>query len=210
MTVSPSLLLDLALLLILVLCFVQGVRRGFILTLCSLLAVILALVGGWYLAQHYSQPVQEYLEPKLLERMLPSVAETQEDPSSLADSLQEKVQEAAQSAQTVFMTQQARALASAAAHVLLFLGGFIGVLLLWVILCHALDLVAKLPGLNLLNKVMGGVLGLVKGLILLLVLRWLLCDVLELIPAQTAEGSYVFSFLSTLSLSALPDISGGL
>ncbi len=53
MTLTASLLLDLVLLVILVLFFVQGIRRGFVLTLCSLLAVILALIGGWYLAQHY-------------------------------------------------------------------------------------------------------------------------------------------------------------
>ena len=47
MTLTASLLLDLVLLVILVLFFVQGIRRGFVLTLCSLLAVILALIGIW-------------------------------------------------------------------------------------------------------------------------------------------------------------------
>ena len=68
MTLTASLLLDLVLLVILVLFFVQGIRRGFVLTLCSLLAVILALIGGWYLAQHYAQPVQAALEPMILDR----------------------------------------------------------------------------------------------------------------------------------------------
>ena len=38
MTLTASLLLDLVLLVILVLFFVQGIRRGFVLTLCSLRA----------------------------------------------------------------------------------------------------------------------------------------------------------------------------
>lgn len=61
---------------------------------------------------------------------------------------------------------------------LLFLAGFFGVLILWLILCHTLNLVAKLPGLHLLNKLLGGLLGLIKGLLLLMVARWILCDLL--------------------------------
>ena len=43
---------------------------------------------------------------------------------------------------------------------LLFLAGFLVVQIVWVTLCHALNLVAKLPGLHLLNKILGGLLGL--------------------------------------------------
>ncbi len=206
MTLTASLLLDLVLLVILVLFFVQGIRRGFVLTLCSLLAVILALIGGWYLAQHYAQPVQAALEPMILERMLPNADSGASDQSdqSLAEEVQSQVDEAAQTVQNAILTQQAKVVAGMAARVLLFLAGFIIVLLVWVILCHALDLVAKLPGLNLVNKVLGGVLGLVKGLILLMVLRWLLCDVFRLIPEEVAAGSYVLTFLS--SFPALPSL----
>ena len=38
---------------------------------------------------------------------------------------------------------------------LLFLAGFLVVQIVWVTLCHALNLVAKLPGLHLLNKILG-------------------------------------------------------
>lgn len=207
MNLTASLLLDIVFVLLLVLSLVQGFRRGFILTLCSLLAVFIALAGGWYLATHFAEPVQEALEPLIIRQMAPDRPEEESDlygdTSSLAESVQEQVEQAAQAAQTAFMIQQAKALAALSAKVLLFLAGFIGVLLIWLLLCHALDLVAKLPGLNFLNKAMGAVLGLVKGLILLLVLRWLLCDALHLIPEEVAAGSYVLSFLS--SVLAAPD-----
>ena len=209
MNLTASVLLDIVLILLLVLTVVQGFRRGFILTLCSLLAVFIALAGGWYLAAHYAQPVQEFLEPKIIEHMMPDrpeeAADRSGEASSLAESVQEQVENAAQSAQTAFMVQQAKAIAALAAKVLLFLAGFIGVLVIWLVLCRALDLVARLPGLHFLNKAMGAVLGLVKGLILLMVLRWLLCDALHVIPAEIAEESYVLSFLSG-SLT-LPDLS---
>lgn len=207
MNLTASLLLDIVLALFLAWSIVQGFRRGFILTLCSLLAVFIALAGGWYLANQYAAPVQEALEPVMIRRMVPdrpeeAAAQNGETPS-LAGSVQEQVENAAQAAQTALIVQQAKALAELAAKVLMFLVGFVGVLVIWLILCHALDLVAKLPGLHFLNRAMGAVLGLVKGLILLMVLRWLLCDALHLIPEEITEGSYVLSLLS--SFLAVPD-----
>lgn len=45
MELTVSLLLDLVILGLLLYCLIQGLRRGFILTLCSLLAVLLAFLG---------------------------------------------------------------------------------------------------------------------------------------------------------------------
>ena len=47
MELTVSLLLDLVILGLLLYCLIQGLRRGFILTLCSLLAVLLAFLRGW-------------------------------------------------------------------------------------------------------------------------------------------------------------------
>ena len=70
MELTVSLLLDLVILGLLLYCLIQGFRRGFILTLCSLLAVLLAFLGGWYLATHAAQPLEEKLEPVILHAML--------------------------------------------------------------------------------------------------------------------------------------------
>ena len=64
-TVLP-LLLDLVILGLLVYWCVMGFRRGLILSLCSLLAVVVALAGGWYLANHAYEPLAERLEPIIL------------------------------------------------------------------------------------------------------------------------------------------------
>ena len=58
MELTVSLLLDLVILGLLLYCLIQGLRRGFILTLCSLLAVLLAIIGGCYLATHAAQPLE--------------------------------------------------------------------------------------------------------------------------------------------------------
>jgi len=206
MSLSAPLLLDLVILVLLVLFIVQGVRRGFILTLCSLLAVFLALVGGWFLTQQYAEPLQEKLEPVIIAHFAPEYdkpAEAQED-LSLSETVQAQMEASVQSIQAAVIAQQCRAMASLASKVILFLGGFLAVLLLWIILCRALDLVARLPGLHLMNKVLGGILGLLKGLILLMVLRWLCCDLFSLIPDQIQEESRLLPVLSYLTVFYLP------
>ena len=70
---------------------------------------------------------------------------------------------------------------------LLFLAGFLVVQIVWVTLCHALNLVAKLPGLHLLNKILGGLLGLVKGIAILMVARWALCQSLVRVMALLGQ-----------------------
>ena len=86
---------------------------------------------------------------------------------------------------------------------LLFLAGFLVVQIVWVTLCHALNLVAKLPGLHLLNKILGGLLGLVKGIAILMVARWALCDLLQWVPADVAAESYVLPWLTPSAFFSL-------
>lgn len=86
---------------------------------------------------------------------------------------------------------------------LLFLAGFLVVQIVWVTLCHALNLVAKLPGLHLLNKIFGGLLGLVKGIAILMVARWALCDLLQWVPADVAAESYVLPWLTPSAFFSL-------
>ena len=203
MVPAVSLLLDLVLLGLLVFSFVMGVRRGFLLSLCSLLAVLVALLGGWYLAAHWSQPLEERLEPVILETLTQREAEeetTSPLPDNLPQVLQDQAAQTAQDWKNATLAQAAAFLAGAAAKVILFLAGFFVVLLLWNLLFHALNLVAKLPGLHGLNKFFGGALGLVKGLLLLMLARWLLCDLLGWIPADVTRDSILLSLLPSLDL----------
>ena len=86
---------------------------------------------------------------------------------------------------------------------LLFLAGFLVVQVVWITLCHALNLVAKLPGLHLLNKVFGGLLGLAKGIAILMVVRWALCDLLQWIPADVAAQSHLLPWLTPSAFFSL-------
>ena len=228
MELTVSLLLDLVILGLLLYCLIQGLRRGFILTLCSLLAVLLAFLGGWHLGTHAAwpkaQPLEEKLEPVILHAMLaqeeseaadspeqtdlPSQSE-QANPSEnglfhrFPQSLQDQLTQTTEDWKQATRAELAAAAAGLLAKSLLFLAGFFGVLILWLILCHTLNLVAKLPGLHLLNKLLGGLLGLIKGLLLLMVARWILCDLLGWIPASIAAESRLLPLLSSFSIFSL-------
>lgn len=223
MELTVSLLLDLVILGLLLYCLIQGLRRGFILSLCSLLAILLALLGGWYLATHAAQPLEEKLEPVILHAMLsqeePEAADSpgqtdlpsqseQDDPENgllhrFPQALQDQLTQATEDWKQATRAELAAAAAGLLARSLLFLAGFFGVLILWLILCHALNLVAKLPGLHLLNKLLGGLLGLIKGILLLMVARWILCDLLGWIPATIAAESRLLPLLSSFSIFSL-------
>ena len=141
----------------------QQQRRKTIITVAcvALLAVVLGLVGGWYLAVHGADLVL----PLSGEDLNPAAA-------------------------------------SLAVEALLFLAGFLGTQLVWTLLCHGLHLVAKLPVLHFLNKALGGVLGLVKGILILMVIRWVL-DLLAWIPPEVAVESWFLTLSSSLPFLSL-------
>ncbi len=212
MTLTVSLVLDAVIAAVLVYCFVLGVRRGLILTLCSLLAVLLALVGGWYLSTHYAAPLQERLEPVLAERLAPQGEEPADEqaetdppplPERFLQAVQERMLAAGQSAAESTAAAWAAAIAALLAKSILFLAGFVAVLLVWTVLCRVLDLVARLPGLHLLNKVLGGAVGLVKGVLILMVARWALCDLLGWIGPDVIAESRLLPYLARLPIFSL-------
>ena len=93
-----------------------------------------------------------------------------------------------------------------ATRAILFLAGFVVIQMIWTALCHILNLVAKLPGLNLINKILGGVLGFAKGILILLVAQWALVDLLGWIPPEVAAESRVLPWLDILT--QLPILTG--
>ena len=68
-------------------------------------------------------------------------------------------------------------------------------LLAWTLLSHALDLVAKLPGINGLNRTLGAALGFLKGPVVLYLASWVLCTLTGFIPPETAEKTRLMALL---------------
>lgn len=216
MTLTASLILDVVIAALLLYFFVLGVQRGLILTLCSLLAVFIAVAGGYYLAKTCSPALAQRIEPtitrqvqeRMTQQQSESTSSSQESgslgqfglPTQFLDRLQKQVLATTQSASQSSAQALGASIADWLAKAILFLLGFAVVLIIWQILAHGLNLVAKLPGLHFLNKALGGILGLVEGILVLMVARWVLCDLLGWIPADVISQSHMLRFLSSLSI----------
>ena len=86
---------------------------------------------------------------------------------------------------------------------ILFVAGFVIVLVAWTVFSHALDLVARLPGLHFLNKTGGALLGLVKGCAILFLCAWVIHYLGHIIPEETVEQTHPSKFFLTTNPVAL-------
>ena len=188
-----------------------GARRGLILSLCGLLAFVVAFLGASFAARTLSPVVADALEPRFaaaIEEQLNESIRQQAEAGEAAvlspddvplegvlDALREMgfyetlintVDRAVESGMTAVAASAAAAVAAAiaqsAAYLILFLLGFFLILLAWRLLSRALDLVARLPGLHFLNKTGGALFGLVQGCIILFVAAWLLQFFGQMLP----------------------------
>jgi uncharacterized membrane protein required for colicin V production len=84
-----------------------------------------------------------------------------------------------------------------AAYLILFLLGFALILIAWKLISHALDLVARLPGLHFLNKTCGALFGLVQACVLLFVAAWLLQFFGHVLPESLVNQTHLLKFFMT-------------
>lgn len=217
---------DLVILAILILFALWGLHRGLILTLCSLVALLVAFVGASLVSNFWAPSVAGWLQPLLqpttssaVEAALPEGAADAElplerliillDEADLPFGLDEFVSDLREEGVPVLSAGSlvdsvsaslAAKLANAIARVGLFLLSFLVILILWRLLARALNLVARLPGLHMLNKLGGLVLGVFQGAILLFIcawlVRWLWSD---LIPPDAVEQSKLLNFFMTFN-----------
>lgn len=203
-----------------------GARRGLILSLCGLLAFVVAFLGASFAARTLSPVVADALEPKFaaaIEEQLNESIRQQAEAGEAAvlspddvplegvlDALREMgfyetlintVDRAVESGMTAVAASAAAAVAAAiaqsAAYLILFLLGFFLILLAWRLLSRALDLVARLPWLHFLNKTGGALFGLVQGCIILFVAAWLLQFFGQMLPRELVEQTVLLKFFMT-------------
>ena len=209
-----------------------GARLGLILSLCGLLAFVVAFLGASFAARTLSPAVADALEPKFaaaIEEQLNESIRQQAEAGEAAvlspddvplegvlDALREMgfyetlintVDRAVESGMTAVAASAAAAVAAAiaqsAAYLILFLLGFFLILLAWRLLSRALDLVARLPGLHFLNKTGGALFGLVQGCIILFVAAWLLQFFGQMLPRELVEQTVLLKFFMTTNPFAL-------
>ena len=123
-------------------------------------------------AEHTAQEESDWLDQLPLEEVLEPLRESQ-----FFQSIAETFQRAVDNGTAGIAAHAVQALAHFAAvqiaRTVLFALCFAAVLLAWTLLSRALDLVARLPVLNALNRWGGGAVGLCRGALLVLIALWL-------------------------------------
>lgn len=216
------LIYDGVILILLLYFFLRGRKKGLVLTLCGLASIFVALFGARMasnyftpmaadlLAPRFSPVIEEQLDNGLEEKLDELLASGEEGGNLLTDLLTRlglyddvtgAIRDAVsgQTAQTVtdVALSLARAVAEVVAGVLVFVVAFLLIIALWFFLSHALDLAARLPVIHGLNRLLGGLFGLVEGMLLLFLIAWVMRLLGGVIPEETVEQTSLLKFFLT-------------
>lgn len=202
----------------------RGASKGLVLSLCGLVAVFVAFFGAQFLSEQFSGPVGNIIRPVIVQSFRgvePETAPAEDGAQEgyTLDQLLESVRENGLfEGFSAFLDQGmandeidregwdspldalAHYLAQGVAKALLFGIVFIGILLIWFLVSHALDLAFKLPILAEVNLAGGLVVGLVKGVLLTIVLVWL-GQMAGVVPSE--PGTPVLSLFTVKRLGEL-------
>lgn len=231
---AGPIIFDVILVVILALFALSGARKGFVLTFCSLLALVVCLICGNLVSSALAPKVADSLEPKweaaIEETLEEALSANAEESLSAQERLEEmkakgglyawtaqRLEIALENGVTQTAAQLAAAvtadLAELVARCGIFLVTFLLTSLAWTLLSHALNLVTRLPGIHGANQLLGLVLGGAKGLVVVYLLVWICCTLTGAIPEQTVEQTHLLLFLyshSPMELLAMgSQLSGG-
>ena len=203
----------------------RGYSKGLILTLCSLLAVFVSLIGASFLSNALAEPVAKAIEPAVTSRIHDTVtsyyqrspAETGSQEADwlaqlsldelleplkdskafqgFTDTFQKALDDGAAQIATHAAQALARFVAAQIARMVIFVLAFFAILIAWYFLSHTLDLLAHLPVLYTANRWGGGAVGLAKGALVVFIAVWLFKG--SCIPAAAVENTAILKFFAT-------------
>ena len=193
-----------------------GARSGLLQSLAGLIVVVASAFGASWTAKALADPVAEWLQPLLSAKLAEQIQSHGAASASAGDMLSifgfsgQALSRLVESV-TATVAETGRSLLEAVvgsvvnsvAYAVVFLVSFLLLLLLLMLLIKPLELATKLPGLRTLNALGGGLLGLVKGLLLVFFAVWVLRKLQLIITPQLLEESMFLPFFvnnSPLSL----------
>ena len=180
---------------------VWGGSRGLVRSLAGLVAVVIALVGAGIAAATFAPPATRFVTPLIAEEIQERVEEAVASRATGTESVQapemselsigelltvlgldedvrsrltEQAETAVRDTGAAVIEAVVESVAYSFIYGALYILSFLLLLLLVRVLIGAMDLVTKLPGLNLLNALGGAAAGLIEGILLLFLAVWVL------------------------------------
>lgn len=215
------LILDFVVLAVIVFFVWRGAAKGFVLSLCGLLAFAVAFGGATIASRTLSPAVAQALEPRFAaaieEQLDAALQQTQLSGDALPSDqiplsgvldvlrdmgLYEDLINTIDQAVDQGMTQTAAnaaasvaaAIAQSVAYRIIFVVVFAVVMAAWTFLSRTLNLVTRLPGIHFLNKTAGALVGLVKAALILFLAAWVLQLLGNVVPEDTVEKTFLLRF----------------
>ena len=188
-----SFIFDIGIVLLLAFFAWRGAAKGLVLSLCGLAAVFVAFFAAQFISDAFCVPVANIIRPVITQSLEETVREVGDlavggeqsgyTVNDLLNYIKENErfqgfsdfirQAVPADVQMPSVSALAGYLSRGIAKIVLFAVVFIGVQVAWFLVSHALDLAFHLPILAEVNLVGGLVIGLVKGVLLIIVLVWL-------------------------------------
>ena len=211
-------IIDLVLLLIILLCAWRGFRNGLIAGILAVCAVLFSIYAADILADTYSGEFTKMLEPFVTGAVdtassaaedyyekkgtVPTVYNMTEmtvEGVGFMKSASKNVSEAISEEQTETGPVLRRAivdkLCTVAAYVLTYVIMFILLIIIFAVIGNLFNLAFKLPGLEMINGVLGTLLGLAKGLIYVFDIAWVLRFAGMLLPEEKVNSTILLKWL---------------
>ena len=190
-----SVLFDVVIVLLLIFFAWRGAAKGLVLSLCGLAAVFVAFIAAQLISDAFCVPVANIIRPVISDSIEDAIQGLgnipiggEQNPFTMgevldylkesemfqgfSDFIKQAVDANAQK-QSFSVNALANYLSRGIAKIVLFAIVFIAVQLVWFLVSHMLDLAFHLPILSQVNLAGGLVIGLIKGVLLIIVLVWL-------------------------------------
>lgn len=224
---TPAVIIDIAIVLVLAAFTVYGAKRGLFQSLAGLMIVVVALFGAAIIAGTFAKPIAKAAAPvveKYFAEQLDAVLEETLEDSGIPENVEPEsalelpeggfLANMMESAGTMLegAADSAAKAASAAVESLiesfvygiLFILAFVLLLLLLRVLCAAMGLLTKLPGVHGLNALGGAAFGLIEGVLLVFLAVFMLQNLgVSLDTAALREAHILRIFRENTPISIL-------
>lgn len=210
---SISLIFDLAVAAILLLCLIIGGARGFLRTLLSVVILVAALLGSGILANTLADPVTEWVTPRVQQYMLDRLTDGRSDEAISAAAASDnetlaglvdfdaitgiarKAMDSAVEAGKNMLEGAVAGMVRSLVYGVLFLLSFLVLTLLLRLITSPLRLAERTPVLGALNRLAGAALGLCLGVLAMFaaasVLQWT-----GLVDPATLRHTYLLQYFT--------------
>ena len=199
-----SIIVDLVILGIFILCIIMGYVRGLTGSLIKIVSFVLSLIIAFVLFIPISNliidntQIDENIEQTIREMIVGNTEEEQKMPEAITDYITEQVENASDSAKETIADNTAREVSLTIVKAGTWIVLFIVARILLILLRFITSLIAKLPVIKQFDKLGGIIYGILEGLIIIYVILAIISFVSPMMNgtlANAIEESYVGSIM---------------